>query len=60
MNMTLIFFSMVQEASTLPNDVKPTITKSGRKIKGRGTMVISHSCLNAAAFILLSLTHFDC
>ncbi|XP_046874071.1 NK-tumor recognition protein isoform X2 [Hypomesus transpacificus] len=31
-------YIMVQEASTLPNDVKPTITKSGRKIKGRGTM----------------------
>uniref|UniRef100_A0A4W5LGE5 Uncharacterized protein n=1 Tax=Hucho hucho TaxID=62062 RepID=A0A4W5LGE5_9TELE len=27
------------EASSLPNDLKQSVTKSGRKIKGRGTMV---------------------
>ncbi|TSK98418.1 NK-tumor recognition protein [Bagarius yarrelli] len=30
--------TIVQDTTNVPNDTKPAVTKSGRKIKGRGTM----------------------
>ena len=36
------------DESSVPSDLKPTVTKSGRKIKGRGTMVGSLSRVDAS------------
>lgn len=45
----LSLFSAVQDTAKVPNDTKPAVTKSGRKLKGRGTMVmnshVKHFCV---------------
>lgn len=66
-----LIFRVEKEEATLPTDPKPAVSKSGRKIRGRGTIVSSPQLRSEIAnimymqlfkfldFFLISLSHRD-